>query len=51
MVKYDDEDFSFKYYNKNNEHEFIDIPTYDKAAEIIDDLMLCKEFRYDSKEN
>ena len=47
MVKCDDEYFCFKYYNENNEHEFI-TPTYNKAAEIISNLMLCPEFQCDS---
>ena len=38
----------FKYYNKNNEHEFIDILTKDKAITIINDLMFCPEFKCDS---
>ncbi len=46
MVKCDEK--VFKYYNKDNEHEFIDVPTYNQAAEIICDLMLSEEFMCDS---
>ena len=48
MVKCDEEHLIFKYYNENNEHEFIDRPSCDKAAEIISNLMLCPEFQCDS---
>ncbi len=47
MIKCD-ENYSFKYCNENNEHEFINIPTCDKAVEIISDLMSCEDFRCDS---
>ena len=48
MVKCDDKYLIFKYYNDKDGHEFIDIPTYDKAAEIINNLIACPEFRCDS---
>ena len=48
MVKCDEKYLCFKYYNENNEHEFIDILTKDKAITIINDLMLCPEFKCDS---
>ena len=47
MVKCD-EQYIFKYYNENGEHEFIHMPTNKKAAEIISDLMMCKKFKCDS---
>lgn len=47
MVKCDEDYLSFKYYNENGEHEFIDVPTYKKAAEIISNLILCPEFHCD----
>ena len=46
MIKYDGH--SYKYYNENNEHEFIDNHTYDKAADIINELLTCEEFQCDS---
>lgn len=48
MVKCDEKYLIFKYYNENNEHEFIDKPSYAKAAEIISNLILCPEFQCDS---
>lgn len=48
MVKCDEEYLIFKYYNENNEHEFIDKPSYDKGAEIISNLISCPEFQCDS---
>ena len=48
MVKCGEKYLCFKYYNDNNEHEFIDILTKDKAITIIDDLMSCPEFKCDS---
>lgn len=48
MVKCDDEYVCFKYYNENGEHEFIDVPTYEQAAKIISNLILCPEFHCDS---
>ena len=48
MVKCDDDCVCFKYYNEKGEHEFISVPTYDKAAEIISNLMNCPEFQCDS---
>ena len=47
MVKCDEKYLIFKYYNENNEHELIGNPSYDKAAEIISNLMLCPEFQCD----
>lgn len=48
MVKCDEKYLGFKYYNENNEHEFIDSLTKDKAVTIINDLMFCPEFKCDS---
>lgn len=48
MVKCDEDCLAFKYYNEKGEHEFIDVPTYEKAAEIISNLMLCPEFHCDT---
>ena len=48
MVKCDEEYLCFKYYNENGEHEFIDKPTYDEAAKIISNLMLCPELQCDT---
>lgn len=48
MIKFDRDCGYFKYYNKNGEHEFINRPSYNQSAEIINDLMSCPEFRYDS---
>lgn len=48
MVKCDEEYLCFKYYNENGEHEFIDKSTYDEAAKIISNLMLCPEFQCDT---
>ena len=48
MVKCDEQYLIFKYYNDKNEHEFTKSLSYNKAAEIINDLMLCDEFHCDS---
>lgn len=48
MVKYDRDCKDFKYYNENGEHEFIDNFTYEQAAKIICELMLCQEFKHDT---
>lgn len=45
MIKCDNQYLNFKYYNENNEHEFIDI---EKASNIIEDLIHCPEFQCDS---
>lgn len=49
MVIYDNDCYTYKYYNENNEHELLDDDklTCIKAAEIIHDLMLCKDFIFD----
>ena len=46
MIKCDK--YGFKYYNEDGEHEIIDVPTNAKAAEIINDLLMCNDFKYDS---
>ncbi len=49
MVKCDDDErVCFKYYNENDEHEFIETPTYEQAAIIIYNLILCSEFHCDT---
>ena len=50
MVKYDKTINSFKYYYRNNEYELIKLTPNDKdkIVEILNDLMFCPEFQYDS---
>ena len=48
MVKCDEKYLCFKYYNEKDEHEFIEKPTYDEAANIISNLILCQEVHCDS---
>ena len=48
MVKCDEDILIFQYFNDNNQHELISKLSYDTAAEIISDLMLCPEFQCDS---
>ena len=47
MVKYDNKCFGYKYYNENGEHELMNSITYDKASEVINDLMTSREFMCD----
>lgn len=44
MVKYDNKCFTYKYYNENGEHKLMNNIAYDKAAEVINDLITSKEF-------
>lgn len=48
MIKFDERYGIFKYYNENDEHEFIDNLTCDETAEIIFNLILCPKFKCDS---
>lgn len=48
MVKCDEDCLSFKYYNETGEHEFINNMSYEKASEIICDLLKCSQFHCDS---
>ena len=47
MVKYDNKCFGYKYYNESGEHKLMNSITYDKAAEVINDLMTSREFMCD----
>lgn len=48
MVKYDKECLNFKYYNQTGEHEYINNMSYEKASEILCDLLKCPQFHCDS---
>lgn len=48
MVKCDENCLSFKYHNEKGKDEFIDVLSYEKAAEIISNLILCPEFHCDT---
>ena len=48
MVKCDKEYLIFKYYNEDEEHQFINKMSYEKAGEIICSLLRCPQFQCDS---